>query len=257
MPDPITLFQAWIANWAVDILTLLPVSYAFGAGMVSTVNPCGFALLPAYLSLYLGAREEDFAQRSAFDRAAKALDIGAMVTLGFILLFGGVGLIIAVGGQFLVRVFPWLGLLTGVVMAILGVLLLGGKHLYSGLLAHLAAHIETPRRGGLRAYLVFGIAYGMASLCCTLPVFLVVVGSSIAVQGVIAGLFQFISYALGMGVVLIIFTLGMALFKRATVGSFRALVPYVERVSAGLMLLMGLYLVYYWLTKGGLLGSFS
>ena len=27
---------------------------AFAAGMVSTINPCGFAMLPAYLSYFLG-----------------------------------------------------------------------------------------------------------------------------------------------------------------------------------------------------------
>lgn len=42
----------------------LPMGYAFGAGMVSTVNPCGFAMLPAYLSLYMGAKDSEFYQRS-------------------------------------------------------------------------------------------------------------------------------------------------------------------------------------------------
>ena len=31
-----------------------PLAYAFGVGMVATVNPCGFAMLPAYLSFFLG-----------------------------------------------------------------------------------------------------------------------------------------------------------------------------------------------------------
>ena len=32
----------------------LPFGFAFAAGMVSTVNPCGFMMLPAYLGLYVG-----------------------------------------------------------------------------------------------------------------------------------------------------------------------------------------------------------
>ena len=31
-----------------------PLALAFTAGMVATVNPCGFAMLPAYLSYFLG-----------------------------------------------------------------------------------------------------------------------------------------------------------------------------------------------------------
>src|SRR2546425_3589 len=32
----------------------LPLGYAFAVGMAAAVNPCGFALLPTYLGLYLG-----------------------------------------------------------------------------------------------------------------------------------------------------------------------------------------------------------
>lgn len=253
MPDLITLFQTWTINWASDTVTLLPFGYAFGAGMVSTVNPCGFAMLPAYLSLYLGAGEESFVERSPLLRAAKAIYIGSVVTLGFVVLFGVIGLAIAAGGQFLMRVMPWAGLVTGAVLAVMGLALLSGRHLYWGLVARLAARVGTSGQTGVRAFFLFGIGYAIASLACTLPVFLVVVGSSIAVRGIVAGFSQFISYAIGMGVVLIVLTLGIALFKSAAVGPFRAAVPYVQRISAVLILLMGSYLVYYWLTKGGLL----
>ena len=30
------------------------LALAFSAGMIATVNPCGFAMLPAYLSYFLG-----------------------------------------------------------------------------------------------------------------------------------------------------------------------------------------------------------
>ena len=33
------------------------LALAFSAGMVATVNPCGFALLPAYLSYFLGLED--------------------------------------------------------------------------------------------------------------------------------------------------------------------------------------------------------
>jgi cytochrome c biogenesis protein CcdA len=88
-------------------------------------------------------------------------------------------------------------------------------------------------------------------------VFLVVVGSSVAVEGIGAGLIQFVSYALGMGVVLVVLTIGIALFQDAAVGPFRAVVPKIQKISAVLVLLMGSYLVYYWLIKGELLETFT
>ena len=53
-----TEIQIFLTNWMTAISLLLPFGYSFGAGMVSTVNPCGFSMLPAYLSLYLGDRYE-------------------------------------------------------------------------------------------------------------------------------------------------------------------------------------------------------
>ena len=257
MPDPIVWLQTSIENWATGSVALMPLGYAFAAGMVATVNPCGFAMLPAYLSLYLGTGAEGFSRRSPLLRMAKASYIGLAVTSGFIVLFGIIGLVIASGGHFLTRVMPWAGLVTGVVLAAIGILMLSGRHLYSRAIATVASRIGDPQSSNPRAFFLFGIGYATASLACTLPIFLVVVGSSITARGILAGFFQFVSYALGMGLVLVLLTLGMALFKGAAVGPFRIMLPYVERISAILILLMGSYLVYYWLTKGGLLKYFT
>ncbi len=252
MSDPITWSQTLLTNWVAGLANILPIGYAFGAGMISTVNPCGFAMLPAYLSLYIGITEPGFETRSPIARATRALYIGLMVTVGFLVLFSVVGLLVAAGGQLLVDIMPWAGLLTGVALAVLGVFLLAGKPVYFGFAARISATIDVRGIRG-RDFLLFGIAYGVASLACTLPVFLVVVGSAIVADGILVGFMQFVSYALGMGSVLIVLTLGMAVFKGMALGKFRAVLPYVERVSAVLILLMGSYLVYYWLAKGGLL----
>jgi cytochrome c-type biogenesis protein len=253
MFDPIELSQVWIANWATGLMAILPLSYAFGAGVVSTVNPCGFAMLPAYLSIYLGTNEEGHTQLSLLSRVGQAFFVGVSVTVGFVVLFGVIGAGIAVGGQFLMSFMPWVGLLTGVVLLIIGGFQLAGKNAYFRQITVLAGRVNTPKVGGFRTFFLFGIGYALASLACTLPVFLVVVGSSVAAKGIFAGFLQFIIYGVGMGVVLVFLTLGIALFKQATVNFFHRVVPYVQRLSAGLVLLMGTYLVYYWLFKTDLI----
>ena len=35
------------------------LTLAFSAGMVATLNPCGFAMLPAYLSYFMGLQDEE------------------------------------------------------------------------------------------------------------------------------------------------------------------------------------------------------
>ena len=95
----------------------------------------------------------------------------------------------------------------------------------------------------------------MASLGCTLPIFLVVVGSAIKSQGLTGGLLQFISYALGMGAVLTVLALSFALFKGGLATYMSRALPYMGRVAGALLLVSGSYQVHYWLTKGGLLAK--
>ena len=100
---------------------------------------------------------------------------------------------------------------------------------------------------------MFGIVYAIGSLSCTLPVFLVVVGSSLASSGLLGSLGQFVGYAFGMGMVLLAVTVAAAFFRRAMASGLRRIVPHVHRVSALFLVGAGAYLVYYWLVLGGLL----
>ncbi len=240
------------STWLGRVADFLPLGYAFGAGMVATVNPCGFAMLPAYLGLYLGRGEERFAQTSATRRFAQALVVAAAVSAGFVVLFGVAGLVIAAGGYFVVGAFPWIGLSVGVLLVALGLWLLTGRTLYTGFSERLAARLGNPGQKGMRGFFVFGIAYGTASLSCTLPIFLSVVGSALAVQGFLSAVTQFVSYALGMGLVIVVLTLALALFKRTMVVALRKTLPYFQPLNAVLLLLAGVYIVYYWLTVGQL-----
>ncbi|MEE8161692.1 MAG: hypothetical protein V3T61_08660 [Acidobacteriota bacterium] len=93
---------------------------------------------------------------------------------------------------------------------------------------------------------------------CQLPIFLVVVGSALATGGFLSGLVQFVSYGMGMGLVLIVLTLGIALFKEGIfMSGLNRIFPYVERTAAVLLVLAGSYIVYYWLFKGGLIKVFA
>jgi cytochrome c biogenesis protein CcdA len=194
--------------------------------MVAAVNPCGFALLPAYLSLYLGTEESGFSERSPLSRALRALVVGCVVSLGFVVLFGVAGLVISAGGRALIEVMPVLGVLVGEALVVLGVwMLLVGRAPYTAATSRLAARLGDPRKVGLRGYFLYGLAYGAASLGCTLPAFLAVIGTGIASGGV-----------------------ALAFFKEGLLKWLRGALPYVQRASALLLILAGAYVVFYWWT---------
>ena len=243
------MIEVFIANLA----SLLPFGYAFGAGMVTTVSPCGIAMLPAYISLYLGAEKEDFGARSSLRRGARALTMSGMVTLGFVVFFGIMGAILSLGGQFLLTYIPWAAVIIGVALVLLGIYLLFGGHFYTNLPARLAGRLGKNGELGIKGFLIFGIAYGIAALSCTLPVFLTVVGSALAMKGFTSGLFQFISFALGMGFVIAIVTIGSTLFKETVNRWLHRLVPVVARFSGLLLIFAGGYILYFWFKVGDIL----
>jgi cytochrome c-type biogenesis protein len=249
-----TVSFTW-SNWLGNLATALPLGYAFGAGMVAAVNPCGFAMLPAYLGLYLGASDSRAASWSGANaRVVKALWVSAMVTLGFIILFGVAGLVLSIATSTIARYLPWMGLAIGVLLVLVAGRMLGGRVLYSSFGERFADRLgSSARESSGRGYLAYGLGYGAASLSCTLPIFLAVVGSTLAVSGFVPAMAQFLLYALGMGFVITLLTLATALFKSAVITYMRGIVRYVQTASALLLLVAGAYIIYYWLTLGGLL----
>lgn len=247
--------QAEISQWVGQIADLLPFGYAYGAGMVSAVNPCGFAMLPVYLTLYLGAEDGEFRQKSIFIRLLKSFWIAFVVTAGFAILFGLVGAIVSAGGAFLMGVMPWLAVVVGCGLMILGGWMLLGNTLSFHSVMNLASKIGDPKQMTVLGFFLFGVAFGATSLSCTLPIFLMVVGSSITAGDFTGGLLQFTSYILGMGSIMLVLTLGIAVVKEGVVvGALRTILPYIQKISALLLLLAGGYIVFYWFSSGLLFG---
>lgn len=235
-----------------NLANLLPVGYAFASGMVATVNPCGALMLPSYIFFQLGADDEDEPSSivdepsSTVDRVLKAIRIAMATTAGFAVIFGVVGLIVSAGGRWLTDFFPYAGLLIGAAMVGLGVWLLV-SHRSLGILA--ASRVSVTPERTLWNMFLFGIAYGISSLSCTLPIFLVVVGTALGSGTLLISLAQFMGYALGMGTILAAITIGTALFREAMERWLRRLMPYVHRVSALFLIGAGIYLIYYWLVS--------
>ena len=233
------------------ITLLAPLGFAFVAGMASAVNPCGFAMLPAYLGLYMGSGGKTEVNPNPIRMLANALLVGMTVTAGFVVLFGVIGMAIDQGVRSVVDTFPWVGFSIGVILILVGSWILGGGKLYAGFAGRAASHIGNPSQVGIRGYFLFGLSYGLASLGCALPIFLTVVFATQAAS-VVGALGQFLLYALGMGLVILVLTLSMALFKQAVAGALRKALPLFQPFSAVFMIAAGSYLAYYWLTIGDL-----
>lgn len=233
MPSYISGFHDVCDNRAIDTV---PLSIALTAGGLSVINPCGFPLLPAFLSFYLGADEDRLPP--APTRVLQGLIVGGLVALGFLGLFTLVGLPVSLGVGAIAEALPWVGLATGVVLALIGLSVVAGQRV--GLPFVPQPQVRSGR--AVMAMVVFGVGYGAASLGCTLPIFLALVGASLRADNVAV----FAAYGLGMTVVLMALAVATACARQGFAHWLSPLLPYVGRLAGVLLTASGCYLVYYW-----------
>ncbi|MCU1497847.1 MAG: putative cytochrome c biosis protein [Acidimicrobiales bacterium] len=214
-------------------------AYAFTAGMVATVNPCGFAMLPAYLGYFLGIQGDDTTETTA--GLVRALVVGAVVSAGFLAVFAGAGALVSWGSVSVGEWSPWLTVVIGVVLVAAGAALALGWE-PKVLLPRLD---KGGRDRGLWSMFLFGVSYAVASLSCTLPVFSSVVASTFSRDSFVSGLATFVAYAAGMALLLMVLTVTLAVARRGLVTGLRRALPHVQRVSGVIMAIMGAYLTWY------------
>ena len=233
----------------------IKLGFAYAVGAASAVNPCGFAMLPAYLGLYVSGGNREQEGRNPALLVARAVMVGLSVSVGFVALFGAVGLILGLGSQaVVVTALPYVGLAVGVLLIGAGAFMAGGGKIYTSLAQRAASRVGDPGQLNIPGYILFGVSYGLASLSCTLPLFLAVLGVGAGLSsGWLETLGQFVLYAGGMGSVIMVLTLGMAVARSVLIRWMRAVLPYVSVVGAWLMVVAGTYIVFYWLTLGDLL----
>jgi cytochrome c-type biogenesis protein len=215
-----------------------PLAIGFAAGMLAAFNPCGFAMLPAYLSWFLGL-ESGGDQRSV--GALRSIAVGAAVSLGFMGVFAAVGIVVNHFYQDYGGKVPYFSLVIGLLLIPIGVLRLLGRES--------KLKLRTWQRGAkdrtLLSMVLFGVSYATVSLSCTLPPFLATVAGAFRQESFAAGVSVFGAYAAGMAVVLISLTLALGAAKGSMVRHMRRILPYVGRVSGGLLVVAGAYVAYY------------
>lgn len=215
------------------------VGLAFAAGMVAAFNPCGFAMLPAYLTLVV---QRDSVGRPA--AVARALAATAAMALGFLAVFGAFGALTVSLASTVARYMPYVTLVVGAVLLALGVWLLTGRELAVSWnrLAGNSRWAPTSRLGSMFGY---GVGYAIASLSCTVGPFLAVTGSSLRSGSPLTAVAVYAAYAAGIALVVGVLAVAVALASTGTVDRMRRILPYVNRISGVILVVVGLYVAYY------------
>ncbi len=212
------------------------VALAFVAGMVAAFNPCGFAMLPAYLTLVIDPQSGG--QLAAVGRALAAT---AAMAVGFLAVFGSFGLLTVSVASTVQRYLPYVTLVIGVGLVVAGVWLLSGRELRAPNLAG-GRWAPTARLGSMFGY---GVGYAIASLSCTIGPFLAITGSSLRRGSPAQGVLVYVAYAAGIALVVGVLAVAVALASSSMVDRMRAVLPHINRISGLILVVVGLYVGYY------------
>jgi cytochrome c biogenesis protein CcdA len=222
---------------------------AFAAGLVAALNPCGFAMLPAYLLLVV--RGQQSGERSPAPRALTSIGRALVATigmaLGFMTVFGLFGALTISAGSTVQRYLPYVTVLIGLVLLVLGVWLLSGRELTALTPRPFGARwAPTVRLGSSYGY---GVSYAIASLSCTVGPFLAVTAAGFRAGfrggSVFGGVAIYVAYVAGLTLIVGVLAVGAATASSALADRLRRLLPLVNRISGGLLVLVGLYVGYY------------
>lgn len=214
-------------------------AYSFILGVLAAVNPCGFVLLPTYLIFFLGTREEPNLKTG--ERLRRALVVSSGISIGFLAIFFVIGVISRLFTQWIELNAKYASLAIGIVLVI------GGARMLTGWTPKFAV----PQLGGVqtktfRATVVYGVAYAVASIGCTIGFLTTAVFGSIAINGFVSGVLSILLYGLGMAMLVTALTVSLAFAKTGILTIVKNQLRLIQRLGAVFVTLTGIYLVFYW-----------
>lgn len=212
---------------------------SFGSGLLAAVNPCGFVLLPTYLMYFLGVTGRPGTQEASVRRA---LLVSGALSAGFMSVFVVVGAITRLFTDWINQNAKYVALIIGFALIVLGIAMLFGYRL-----PFTTPKLDAGQRDRTVASMfVFGIAYAVASIGCTLGPFSATVLGTIDTEGFGQGLIAIALYGVAMSLLVTTLTVSLALAQGWLLRVLRSGMKYVEIGSAVIMILSGLYLMWYW-----------
>ncbi len=218
------------------------MTLSFLRGLVAAVNPCGFVLLPTYLMFFLGADTAEVSTGIGVRRASirRALTVSSALTAGFMAVFIIVGLVTYNFTSWIQQHARYATIVIAIGLIALGVAMLSGR----GVSIALPRLDVGGRDRGVRSMFLFGVAYAIASLGCTIGLFL---PTLIAVRsdGLVGSIGNVAAYAAGMGLLITALTVSLAIAKIGLLGVLRRGMHRVEKIAGVFVVLSGLYLAYY------------
>jgi cytochrome c-type biogenesis protein len=204
----------------------------FGAGVASFLAPCIVPLVPAYLGIIVGEVGD------AHD-PARAVPATLIFIAGFTTVFAGLGALAGLLGSSLSTFQDAVRIVGGVVIAVMGLALLGVGRRVFGREKRLIPQL--PAITGIARPYVVGVAFGAGWSPCVGPLLAAALTIAARSEEVGRGTILLVGYALGIGVPFLVLALGIASSPRLA-ELLRRMGPGLERVAGVTLIVLGVLL---------------
>lgn len=210
------------------------LSLAFSAGLLAVLAPCSLPMLPSFVSYFLGSEENKGNWESA-------IIFGFTTVAGFLTIFLAIGLLpsfaINMLSSRIYLVTPFIGVI---------LIFLGLGHLFTDTLSNIPViNTAQPKGTGYRAFYLYGLGYGAASMTCSFPVFVLLVLQSATAGGFVSIISMFLSYGLGAAMILVPLSIALTYGREVFYQRLLAVLPHVKKINALILILAGAYMIYY------------
>ncbi len=214
------------------------------SGVTSFFSPCSFPLLPSYIAYYVRDDKKEKKKKNM----KEGIKMGVEASLGIVLVFGVVGIMVVSGGIWLKDFIPYLQFFIGIIIALLGLFLLTGIEI-GAYLEEIKNKIRNvfplkKKKVGHAHPFYYGMGYGAGSAGCTAPVFIAVLLASWLSRGFVGAITVLTTYLVTMTVLMVVFSVLIVFLREDVVKDLSKAVQHIDRISGFVLLAAGLYLIY-------------
>ncbi|HJM29199.1 MAG: cytochrome c biogenesis protein CcdA [Acidimicrobiales bacterium] len=217
------------------------LAFPLAAGLIAAFNPCGFAMLPAYLSYFLGVDTKSGTDR--YLGILNGLKVSLALSMGFVFIFAALGVLTntVISESSIEKRAGYITLTIGILLILLGLAMIRGFHP----VLNIPRLKTTGMNRQLPSMFLFGVSYAIVSVGCSAPIFFVTVGGSFSRDGIVDGIAVFIAYALGMSIVITVLTLSIALARSSIAQHLKKVLKHLNTISGFFLTISGFFLAAY------------
>ena len=217
----------------------ISLGLAFAAGLVSFLSPCVLPIVPSYVTFVTGMSIDELTAGGTVAARRRAALHATLFVVGFTLVFLTLGATATALGGTMQRSLPLLQQIGGVVVALLGLSMLGVLRL-PALMRDTRVHVARKPAGMLGSVLV-GVAFGAGWTPCVGPVLATILLYAGMRESMSHGMLLLGVYAMGLGIPFWFAAVGLNWYLAGARHLKRWMRP-IELVSGALLLVFGILL---------------